>query len=192
MRFHLERRTGGLSRAIDRGAKSIEFLLFFVMFNVLPTILEILMVCGILWVLFDWRFAAIPLVTIFIYIGFTFSVTEWRIRFRRQMNEADNEANTKVIDSLLNFETVTYFGNAEHEARRYDNSLRDYEGAAVRSRASLSMLNSGQAVVIAIGVTALMILAARGVVEGARQHEGRVHRQAPARDRASARIRSPV
>ena len=166
LRFHLERRTGGLSRAIDRGAKSIEFLLFFVMFNVLPTILEILMVCGILWVLFDWRFAAIPLVTIIIYIGFTFSVTEWRIRFRRQMNEADNEANTKVIDSLLNFETVTYFGNAEHEARRYDNSLRDYEGAAVRSRASLSMLNSGQAAVIAIGVTALMILAARGVVAG--------------------------
>jgi len=145
---------------------SIEFLLFFVVFNVLPTILEILLVCGILWVLFDWRFAAIPLVTILVYIGLTFTVTEWRIRFRREMNEADNEANTKVIDSLLNFETVTYFGNAEHEARRYDSALRDYEGAAVRSRASLSLLNSGQAAVIAIGVTALMILAARGVVAG--------------------------
>jgi len=166
LRFHLERRTGGLSRAIDRGAKSIEFLLYFVMFNVLPTILEIFLVCGILWWLFDWRFAAIPLVTILAYIGYTFTVTEWRIRYRREMNEADNEANTKVIDSLINFETVTYFGNAKHEAQRYDRALKVYQGAAVRSRVSLSVLNSGQALIIASGITALMILAANGVVAG--------------------------
>lgn len=166
LRFHLERRTGGLSRAIDRGAKSIEFLLYFVMFNVLPTILEIFLVCGILWWLFDWLFAAIPLVTILAYIGYTFTVTEWRIRYRREMNEADNEANTKVIDSLINFETVTYFGNAKHEAQRYDRALKVYQGAAVRSRVSLSVLNSGQALIIASGITALMILAANGVVAG--------------------------
>jgi ATP-binding cassette subfamily B protein len=166
LRFHLERRTGGLSRAIDRGAKSIEFLLYFVMFNVLPTIFEIFLVCGILWWLFDWRFAAIPLATILGYIAYTFAVTELRIRFRREMNEADNDANTKVIDSLINFETVTYFGNAEHEARRYDEALKGYEGAAVRSRASLSALNSGQALIIAAGITALMILSAYGVVAG--------------------------
>ncbi len=166
LRFHLERQTGGLSRALDRGAKSIEFLLHFVMFNVLPTILEILLVCAILWVLFDWRFAAIPFLTIAAYIGFTFKITEWRIRFRREMNEADNDANTKVIDSLLNYETVKYFGNDDHEARRYDQALKGYEGAAVRSRTSLSFLNSGQAVIIAVGITSLMILAGMGVVQG--------------------------
>jgi ATP-binding cassette subfamily B protein len=167
LRFHLDRQTGGLSRALDRGAKGIEFLLIFVMFNVVPTILEILLVCAILWWLFDWRFAAIPLVTIIGYIVFTFRVTEIRIRYRRQMNRADNDSNTKAIDSLLNYETVKYFGNEAHEAARYDDSLRDYETAAVRSRASLSALNSGQSVIIAIGITLLMFLAAVGVVGGA-------------------------
>ncbi len=166
LRFHLDRQTGGLSRALDRGAKSIEFLLFFVMFNVVPTILEILLVCGILWWLFDWRFAAIPVVTILGYILFTFRVTELRIRYRRQMNLADNDANTKAIDSLLNYETVKYFGNEAHEAERYDAALRDYQKAAIRSRISLSALNSGQAVIIAVGITALMFLSALGVVAG--------------------------
>ncbi|MFQ5775904.1 MAG: ABCB family ABC transporter ATP-binding protein/permease [Kiloniellaceae bacterium] len=166
LRFHLDRQTGGLSRAIDRGTKGIEFLLFFVLFNVLPTILEIALVCGILWVLFDWRFAAITAVTILGYVSVTFSITEWRIRLRRRMNEADNEANTKVIDSLLNYETVKYFGNEEHEARRYDSALRDYEQAAIRSRTSLSILNVGQAAVVACGITAIMVLAARGIVDG--------------------------
>jgi len=167
LRFHLERQTGGLSRALDRGAKSIEFLLFFVMFSVLPTILEIFLVCGILWVLFDWRFAAVPALTIAAYIGFTFKVTEWRIKHRRQMNDADNTANTTVIDTLLNFETVKYFGNDAHEAQRYDTSLRRYERAANRSRMSLSLLNGGQAAIIAVGITGLMVLAASGVAGGA-------------------------
>ncbi len=166
LRFHLERKTGALNRAIDRGAKSIEFLLFFVMFNVVPTILEILLVCGILWYLFDWRFALLPVATIAAYIWYTFRITEWRIRFRREMNAADNEANSKIVDALINFETVKYFGNDAHEARRYDRVLGDYERAAVGSRASLSVLNSGQAVIIAIGVTAIMILASWGVVGG--------------------------
>lgn len=166
LRFHLERRTGALSRAIDRGTKGIEFLLFFVLFNVLPTILEIGLVCGILWALFDWRFAAVTLVTICAYVGLTFSITEWRIRLRRIMNDADNEATTKVIDSLINYETVKYFGNERHEAARYDSALRDYEHAAVRSRTSLSVLNAGQAIVVAIGITLIMIMAARGIVRG--------------------------
>ncbi|MEE8189385.1 MAG: ABC transporter ATP-binding protein/permease [Kiloniellales bacterium] len=166
LRFHLDRQTGILSRAIDRGIKGIEFLLFFVLFNVLPTLLEIGLVCGILWYLFDWRFAAVTLVMISGYVGVTFSITEWRIRLRREMNRADNEASGKVIDSLLNYETVKYFGNEEHEARRYDRAMHDYERAAVKSRTSLSLLNIGQAIVVAIGITVIMVLAAGGVVAG--------------------------
>ncbi len=166
LRFHLERQTGGLNRAIDRGAKGIEFLLQFISFSVLPTLVEIALVAGILWVLFDWRFSAITIVTVAGYIWFTFRVTEWRIRLRRQMNEADNDANTKAIDSLLNYETVKYFGNEAHEARRFDQALAHYEGAAVKSRTSLSMLNSGQTVIVTLGITVMMILAAQGVVAG--------------------------
>jgi len=166
LRFHMDRKTGALSRAIDRGTKGIEFLLFFVLFNVLPTILEIALVGGILWYLFDWRFAAVTLVTIAAYVGLTFSITEWRIRLRWRMNQADNDANTKVIDSLLNYETVKYFGNEAHEARRYDAALRDYEQAAIKSRTSLSALNIGQATVVAMGITAIMVMAANGIVQG--------------------------
>ncbi|MDJ0946843.1 MAG: ABC transporter ATP-binding protein/permease [Kiloniellales bacterium] len=166
LRFHLERQTGGLNRAIDRGAKGIEFLLQFISFSVLPTLVEIALVAGILWVLFDWRFSAITLATVVGYVWFTFRVTEWRIRLRREMNEADNDANTKAIDSLLNYETVKYFGNEAHEARRFDQALAYYEGAAVKSRTSLSMLNSGQTVIVTLGITVMMILAAQGVVAG--------------------------
>jgi ATP-binding cassette subfamily B protein len=166
LRFHMERQTGGLSRAIDRGTKGIEFLLHFATFNVIPTLLEIALACGILWVMFDWRFALIPFVTIAGYVVFTFKVTEWRIAIRKQMNDADNDANTKAIDSLLNYETVKYFGNEEHEARRFDSALRLYERASVKSRTSLSVLNTGQSLIIAIGITLLMILAAQGVVGG--------------------------
>ena len=166
LRFHLERQTGALSRAMDRGTKGTEFLLSFVLFNILPTIVEILLVCGILWVLFDWRFAAITLATIGVYVWLTFRITEWRIRLRRVMNDADNEANTKVIDSLLNYETVKYFGNESHEARRYDAALESYERAAIKSRVSLSALNVSQAVTVAIGITSIMILAAAGIVQG--------------------------
>jgi len=166
LRFHLDRQTGGLSRAIERGAKGIEFLLFFVLFNVLPTLLEIALVCGILWELYDFWFALITFVTIVGYIAYTLLVTEWRIKYRRQMNETDSEANTKAIDSLLNYETVKYFTNEEHEARRYDVALQGYEKAAVKTRVSLSLLNIGQAVIIAVGVTVMMATAARGVAQG--------------------------
>ncbi len=166
LRFHMERQTGGLSRAIDRGTKGIEFLLHFATFNVIPTLIEIALACGILWVMFDWRFAVIPFVTIAGYVVFTFKVTEWRIEIRKRMNDADNDANTKAIDSLLNFETVKYFGNEDHEARRFDSALRKYERASVKSRASLSVLNTGQSLIIAIGITLLMVLAAQGVVAG--------------------------
>ena len=166
LRFHLDRQTGGLSRAVERGTKGIEFLLSFVLFNIVPTVVEIAMICGILWVLFDWRFPAIALVTISLYVWFTFAITELRIAFRRRMNEADSDANTKAIDSLLNFETVKYFGNEAHEAQRYDTGLRRYEAAAIKSRTSLSALNVGQAAIISIGVTAIMVLTAFGVVGG--------------------------
>ena len=166
LRFHLDRQTGGLSRAVERGTKGIEFLLSFVLFNIVPTVVEIAMICGILWVLFDWRFPAVALATISLYVWFTFAVTELRIAFRRRMNEADSDANTKAIDSLLNFETVKYFGNETHEAQRYDTGLRRYEAAAIKSRTSLSALNVGQAAIISIGVTAIMVLTAFGVVGG--------------------------
>ena len=166
LRFHLDRQTGALSRAIDRGVKGVEFLLFFVLFSVLPTLIEIGLVCGILWFMFDWRFAAVTFVMILGFIGLTFSITEWRIRLRRAMNAADNDAGTKVVDSLINFETVKYFGNEEHEAQRFDGAMRDYERAAVKSRTSLSLLNTSQAVVVAFGITAIMIMAAQGIAAG--------------------------
>ncbi|MFI5018701.1 MAG: ABCB family ABC transporter ATP-binding protein/permease [Dongiales bacterium] len=164
LRFHLDRQTGGLSRVVERGAKGIEFLLTFLLFNVLPTLLEISMVCGYLWWRFDWRYAAVTFVTIAGYVWFTLALTEWRITHRRQMNEADQEANTKAIDSLLNYETVKYFGNEAHEARRYDLALQRYETAAVKTRISLSWLNIGQNVIIALGVTVLMTMSALSVV----------------------------
>ena len=166
LRFHLDRQTGALSRAIDRGVKGVEFLLFFVLFSVLPTLIEIGLVCGILWFMFDWRFAAVTFVMILGFIGLTFSITEWRIRLRRAMNAADNDAGTKVVDSLINYETVKYFGNEEHEAQRFDGAMRDYERAAVKSRTSLSLLNTSQAAVVAFGITALMVMAAQGIAAG--------------------------
>ncbi|MGH6941176.1 ABCB family ABC transporter ATP-binding protein/permease [Hypericibacter sp.] len=166
LRFHLDRQTGGLSRAIERGAKGIEFLLFFVLFNVFPTLVEIGLVCVVLWHFYDVWFALLTAVTIGGYIWYTFFVTEWRIKYRRRMNESDSEANTKAIDSLLNYETVKYFGNEEHEARRYDIALQGYEKAAIKTRVSLSYLNIGQAGIIAIGVSLMMGMAASGVVAG--------------------------
>jgi ABC-type transport system involved in Fe-S cluster assembly fused permease/ATPase subunit len=166
LRFHLERRTGGLSRVIERGIKGIEFLLGFTIFNILPTILEILIVCGILWNLFNFWFAAVTFFTIGLYIAYTLTVTEWRIKFRRIMNERDTEANSKAIDSLLNYETVKYFGNETHEERRFDESLQGYEDAAVFSTVSLAAVNVGQGAIIAIGLVLLMIMAGNGVVAG--------------------------
>ena len=167
LRFHLDRKTGGVSRAIERGTKGIEFVLAFMVFNILPTLLEILLVCGVLWALYTVWFALVTLVTIGGYIGWTLAVTEWRTKFRRTMNETDSEASTKAIDSLLNFETVKYFGNEDHEARRFDVALKGYEQAAVKSRTSLTLLNIGQGGIIAAGLTAVMIMAGSGVAAGA-------------------------
>jgi ABC-type transport system involved in Fe-S cluster assembly fused permease/ATPase subunit len=166
LRFHLERQTGGLSRVIERGTTGIEYFLFFVLFNVVPTLLEIALVCGILWGFYNFWFALVTLVTIVGYIWYTLTVTEWRLKYRRRMNEADEEANTKAIDSLLNYETVKYFSNEEHESRRYDLALQRYEKAGVISRTSLSLLNIGQAAIIALGATLMMAMAAGGVIAG--------------------------
>ena len=166
LRFHLDRRTGGLSRAVERGTAAIDFLLSIMLFNVIPTLVEILLVCGILWRLYDWRLAAVTLTTIVLYVAFTFAVTDWRVRFRREMNARDTEANTKAVDSLLNFETVKYFANEAHEAQRYDRSLAAYEGAAVKSETTLAWLNIGQGVIIAGGLIAMMLIAADGVAAG--------------------------
>ena len=166
LRFHLDRQTGGLSRAIERGIKGIDFLLRFMLFNILPTLVEITLVCGILWTLFGFIFSVITLITVAIYITFTLLFTEWRLKYRRAMNESDSEANTKAIDSLLNFETVKYFGNEEHEAQRYDSSMQRYEYTAVKSLTTLSLLNVGQGVIIATGMTILLVLSGFRVAEG--------------------------
>ncbi|MFN7193835.1 MAG: ABC transporter transmembrane domain-containing protein, partial [Rhodospirillales bacterium] len=166
LRFHLDRQTGGLNRAIERGTAGIENLLHFMLFQIVPTILEIAMVCGMLWYLYDWRFAAITFATIVLYVAYTFAITAWRLRYRRAMLEAEGEASTKAVDSLLNYETVKYFGNERHEAQRFDKSLDAYEKAAVLSKTSLSLLNVGQGFVIAVGLTGVMWLAAQMVAAG--------------------------
>ncbi|WP_373085360.1 ABC transporter ATP-binding protein/permease [Sneathiella sp.] len=166
LRFHLDRQTGGLSRVIERGTKGIDFLLRFMLFNIIPTLLKILFICGILLVQYSWIISLITLTTLIGYIYFTLAVTEWRLQFRRTMNEKDSEANTKAIDSLLNFETVKYFGNEGHEASRFDQALAGYERAAVRSNITLAYLNIGQGVILSIGLIAVLYLSAKGVVDG--------------------------
>jgi len=167
LRFHLERQTGGMTRDIERGTRGISTLLSYLLFSIIPVILEFVLVAAVLLNRFDWRFAAVTFGAVAVYIGFTVTVTEWRIDIRRRANELDSKANTRAIDSLLNYETVKYFGNEEFEARRYDTSLRKYENAAVRFESSLGLLNIGQSLVIAAAVTALMFLAADGVASGA-------------------------
>jgi ABC-type transport system involved in Fe-S cluster assembly fused permease/ATPase subunit len=166
LRFHLERQTGGVSRDIERGTAGIRFLLNFMLFNILPTLFEMALVTIILLVRYDVWYALITLGTLVVYIAFTLFITEWRMVFRRTMNEMDSKANTKAIDSLLNYETVKYFNNEGWEARRYDDTLQKWEKAAVRNQTSLSVLNAGQATIIAIGVTILMLMASNGVVTG--------------------------
>jgi len=166
LKFHLERQTGGLSRVIERGVGGIQFLLRFILFNILPTLIEITMVTVILFVQFDWRFSAATVGTIVAYVLFTQIITDWRLQFRRTMNAKDSEANTKAIDSFLNFETVKYFNNEEHEYRRYDEALAGYEKAAVTSQTSLSLLNLGQGAIVAIGLILVMWMAAAGVISG--------------------------
>jgi ATP-binding cassette subfamily B protein len=166
LRFHLERRTGGLSRIIERGTKGIDTILRYSLFNTFPTVIEIAFVAGILWWNFGWIYALIIVLTIVAYTGFTYWATEWRINLRRVMNDADTDANTKAIDSLLNFETVKYFGNEEHEATRFDHSLERYEKAAVKTWISLAILNAGQAIAFSIGLALIMIMVANDVIRG--------------------------
>ena len=166
LRFHLERQTGGVSRDIERGTRGISTLLSYMLFSIIPVILEFSLVAIVLLSKFDWRFAAITFAAVAVYMGFTFSVTEWRMEIRRRANELDSRANTRAIDSLLNYETVKYFNNEEFEARRYDENLRKFETAEVHNEASLGLLNIGQSAIIAVAVTVLMILAAQGVVDG--------------------------
>ncbi len=166
MRYHITRKTGGLSRIIERGVKGVDFLLRFMLFSVGPLILELLLVAGILFFWFDWQYLAVIVVTIGLYVWFTFAVTEWRVKLRRQMNDQDTDANQKAIDSLLNFETVKYFGAEQREADRYDTAMRGYEHAALLTNYSLAFLNFGQAVIISIGLIIVMVLAAMGVERG--------------------------
>ena len=166
LRFHLDRQTGGVSRDIERGTRGIGFLLNFTLFNILPTLLEIALVAAILFSKYNVWFAVITFVTLVVYVAFTLFITEWRMVVRRTMNDLDSKANTRAIDSLLNYETVKYFGNEQYEARRYDDNMQRWETAAVRNQTSLALLNAGQSVIVAIGITALMLLAADGVVKG--------------------------
>ena len=167
LRFHLDRQTGGVSRDIERGTRGISTLLSYMLFSIIPVVLEFGLVAAVLLTKFDWRFMAVTMAAVVVYLVFTFTVTEWRIDIRRRANELDSKANTRAIDSLLNYETVKYFNNEEFEARRYDENLQKFESADVKNEASLGLLNIGQSLVIAIAVTLLMILAAQGVVKGA-------------------------
>lgn len=166
LRFHLERKTGGIARDIERGTRSVSSLLNYLVFNIIPTAVEMLMIGGILLTRYSVWFVVIALVSVVSYVTFTFFVTEWRMKYRVTMNAMDSAANTQAIDSLINYETVKYFGNEQHELGRYDRSLQGWEEAAIKSQTSLSALNFGQGTIIAVGVTLMMTLAARGVVQG--------------------------
>ena len=166
MRFHLDRRTGGMVRSLERGTDSIETLLRNLLFHIIPTFVEITLVCGILWTLFNGWFALVTVITLVLYITFTLFITNWRTQYYRRMNENDTEAKAKAVDSLLNYETVKYFGNEQHEANRYEQALIRYEAASVRSKVTLSLLNVGQASIISLGLTIIMIMAGRGVSAG--------------------------
>jgi ABC-type transport system involved in Fe-S cluster assembly fused permease/ATPase subunit len=166
LRFHLDRQTGGLSRVIDRGVLGMQSVLRLAVFNVVPTALELVMVTAIIWHMFDWRYAVVTCLAVVVYVAFTAVLAGRRGRYRRTMNDTDNDASTKSLDSLINYETVKYFGNEEHEAHRYDHALARYERAAVRVQVSLNALNLGQAVIIAIGLTLIMLLAASGMRDG--------------------------
>ena len=166
MRYHITRKTGGLSRIIERGVKGVDFLLRFMLLSVGPLILELSLVTIIFAVVFDWRYAVVVMITIALYVTYTFKITEWRVKIRRQMNEQDTDANQKAIDSLLNFETVKYFGAEGREADRYDVAMAGYEKAAVKTGQSLSALNFGQSLIITTGLVIVMVMAAIGVQQG--------------------------
>jgi ABC-type transport system involved in Fe-S cluster assembly fused permease/ATPase subunit len=166
LRFHLERRTGGLSRIISRGTNGIDTILRYSLFNTLPTVLELSFICIILARSYGWLYSLVVALTVLAYVAFTYLATEWRINIRRDANDADTDASTKAIDSLLNFETVKYFGNEEHEARRYDKSMERYEKASIKTWISLAVLNAGQAFVFAVGLTVAMLMSGYAVHAG--------------------------
>ncbi len=167
LQFHLDRQTGALSRMIERGARAIDMLLTMVVLRTMPAMIEFLFVCGILWSLFGWTYALVTFISTAAYVIYTLSVTNWRVKFRRKMNMSDGDAHTKLIDALINYETVKYFGNEGREVARLDRSLQSYEDAAVRSKSSLALLNTGQGVIITLGASAVMLMAAFDVKAGA-------------------------
>ncbi|WP_276199687.1 ABC transporter ATP-binding protein/permease [Chelatococcus sp. XZ-Ab1] len=166
LRFHLERKTGGLTRVLERGRTGIEELVRLAVLQLVPTIIEFLLVMAVLWLQFDWRYAAVVFAMVVVYLAYTYQATEWRIGIRRRMNESDTDANTKAVDSLLNYETVKYFGAEEREIRRYDRSVERYERASVETYTSLAVLNAGQAIIFTLGLTAAMVMAVFDVRAG--------------------------
>jgi ATP-binding cassette, subfamily B, heavy metal transporter len=166
LRFHLNRQTGGMTRDIERGTRGISSLVSYTLYSILPTLVEITLVIGYLVLHYDVWFAGITFTALIVYIGYTVAVTEWRTNFRRTMNDLDSKANTRAIDSLINYETVKYFGNEDYEARRYDKSMRNWEAAAIKSQTSLSILNTGQSLIIATAVTLILWRATQGVIDG--------------------------
>ena len=166
LRYHITRQTGGLSRIVERGVKGVEFLLRFLLFSIGPLVLELLMIAILLYVMLDIRYLAVIFLTIGVYVWFTFKVTEWRVKLRKKMNEQDTDAAQKSVDSLLNFETVKYFNAEQREANRYDTAMAGYEDAALKTAYSLGFLNFGQAVLITLGLIAVMVMAALGVQNG--------------------------
>ena len=166
LRFHLERKTGGLSRVIERGTKGIDTLLSFAIFNIFPTLFQLVLFGTIMVVKLDVWIALATFAMVGAYVWFTFAITRWRIQFRRDMNQSDQDANTKAVDSLLNYETVKYFNNEAHETRRFDKSMEKYSRASIQSQTSLSVLNTGQAMIVALGMGAVMVLTAVGIKAG--------------------------
>ncbi len=162
LRFHLERKTGGLTRVLERGRNGIETIVRMVILQLIPTVVEVSLLMGVLLWVFDWRYVLATMITVVIFMAFTYAATEWRIGIRRKMNDSDTDANTKAIDSLLNYETVKYFGAEEREAQRYDRSMERYERASVKTYTSLAVLNTGQAIIFTAGLTAIMLMCAAG------------------------------
>src|SRR6202795_189178 len=166
LRFHLERKTGGLTRVLERGRTGIEVIVRMVILQLIPTIVEVTLLMGVLLWKFDWRYVLATMITVVIFMYYTYLATEWRIEIRRKMNESDTDANTKAIDSLLNYETVKYFGAEEREATRYDRSMERYERASVKTYTSLAVLNTGQAIIFTLGLTAILLMCVGEVRNG--------------------------
>src|SRR3954447_4801159 len=168
LRFHLERKTGGLTRVLERGRLGIEQIVRMVILQLVPTLVEVSLLMAVLLWKFDWRYLIVTLITVVVFMYYTYIATEWRIEIRRKMNESDTDANTKAIDSLLNYETVKYFGAEPHETRRYDRSMARYEDASVKAYTSLAVLNAGQAVIFTIGLTVAMGMCALAIEDGSK------------------------